>query len=414
MLSLGSKKILERKDSKARLDSSRNTNPSFVNLHTIEDKASVPSTSNLNVGLHERLYREHNEKEIKKNVLSERYYGKHHKHHHSQYGFESATPKSGSKSRITSTIHTETRSPNIKTNKYIHNKTASNRGLTYRLANLKSTEKKLNKQLASRRSPKQVSNKLYQDALERKKSRESHKAKIVTPQQEFKSSKSKHYIIASLLEDFNSVCMQNATAKSTEELDFLKTFDIMKRLGFVRQKDKISQAEINADKAMFMDFWQQLEKYKNTVIDKSMVLVFCLAIEGFSVNDVLNDKKLLHIYLKKPTGSKIVFENTTITSLDMPDKTENIELSVGDIQQKHSNKSSITEYLSKGEIMNIHQLFIQFARNRSAFHKLKSQNKYKVREEFDDNIRDKPEISKNSISIANRIRQQFSGGNLPY
>lgn len=274
MLSLGSKRILERKNSKARLDSSRDINPSFGNMHIIEDKASVPSTVNTNVGLHERLYREHNHKELKKNMLSEKYYGKHHKHHHSQYAFESATPKSGSKSRITSTIYTDTRSPNIKTNKYIHNKTASNRGLTYRLANLKSTEKKLHKQLASRRSPKQVSNKLYQDALERKKSRESSKPNIVTPQQEFKSSKSKYYIIASLLEDFNAVCMPSITAKGTEELDFLKTFDIMKRLGFVRQKDKISQAEINADKAMFMDFWQQLEKYKHNVIDKAMVLVF--------------------------------------------------------------------------------------------------------------------------------------------
>lgn len=109
-----------------------------------------------------------------------------------------------------------------------------------------------------------------------------------------------------------------------------------------------------------------------------------------------------------------MFENTTISSLDMPDKTANIELSMGDIQQRQTNGSLTTEYLSKGEIHNIHQLFIQFARNRSAFHKLKSQSKYKAREEFDNNIRDKPEISKNSISIANRIRQQFSGGNLPY
>ena len=70
----------------------------------------------------------------------------------------------------------------------------------------------------------------------------------------------------------------------------------MKKLGFIRQKEKISQAEVNTDKALFMDFWQYLEKNKKGNITRNMLLLYLVAIEGISINTVLKSKFLKDLF----------------------------------------------------------------------------------------------------------------------
>lgn len=54
------------------------------------------------------------------------------------------------------------------------------------------------------------------------------------------------------------------------------------------------------------------------------------------------------------------------------------------VQKKHPDQ---LRSLSKKEISYIHSEFINLARNRSDFKKASSQNKYKVRGKFDNQIR---------------------------
>jgi hypothetical protein len=75
-----------------------------------------------------------------------------------------------------------------------------------------------------------------------------------------------------------------------------------------------------------------------------------------------------------------VFESTRIQSEPNPE----VEISIRDVQKP---KPEQMEYLSRKEIMTLHQTFILLARNRSDFLKMRSQNKYRIRGKFDDNIR---------------------------
>ena len=60
------------------------------------------------------------------------------------------------------------------------------------------------------------------------------------------------------------------------------------------------------------------------------------------------------------------------------------EVSMWDILKNSYDKIGC---LSKKEIHHLHQEFIDLARNRSDFNKLRSKNKYKIREKFDDQLR---------------------------
>jgi hypothetical protein len=127
----------------------------------------------------------------------------------------------------------------------------------------------------------------------------------------FKTSKSKDYMIARLIEDYNEACPVNINSKSNGVLDFLSVFEIMKKLGFIRQKDKISQADINSDKALFMDFWQYLEAHKKNSITRNLLLAYLLAVEGFSVRSVLKSKSLKSLF-EASKLSLILFKDLTL------------------------------------------------------------------------------------------------------
>lgn len=270
MLSSGSKKILDRKYSKSKISGSRNTSPSLVNIYTDDGKSSVPSSVNTQV--HDRLYREQNIRELKKNILKQKYDGKYRRNHQSQQ-FVDITGKNSVQNLKNSGLDNEYKSPRASGTNYIHKKSSSNMGLAYRLSTIKGTGMQFSHELGRKRSPKQVSETLYQDAITRRKSKETMRSRQTSPNTEFKSSTSKYYLISKMITDFSESYSEN-NPKNSDDIDFLKTFEIMKRLGFIRQKEKTSQAEINSDKALFMDFWQELERNKNVGITKDMLFTY--------------------------------------------------------------------------------------------------------------------------------------------
>ena len=131
-----------------------------------------------------------------------------------------------------------------------------------------------------------TSQRLFKDADRRKKSKERVKPYVPSPNHKFKTQKSSQYLIAQFLGDFNKAFPSNLNFKRCEEVDFLKTYEIMKKLGFIRVKENLSQAEINSDKAMFMDLWQELETCKQEVISRDLILMFTMAIEGFDAKEI--------------------------------------------------------------------------------------------------------------------------------
>jgi hypothetical protein len=88
----------------------------------------------------------------------------------------------------------------------------------------------------------------------------------------------------------------NSSYRSNDDLEFLKAFDVMKKLGFIRQKEKLSQSDVNLDKALFMDFWQEIEEHKQNIVTRELILAYSLAIQGFSAKDIARDKSLSKIY----------------------------------------------------------------------------------------------------------------------
>ena len=214
--------------------------------------------------------------------------------------------------------------------------------------------------------------------------------------QEFQNEKSKIFLIHKLLEDFNQACSECIIG--SKEYDFLNIFEIMKRLGFIRQKENISQTEINSDKALFMDFWQNLDRYKQDNIERDLLLSFCLAIEGFSINDIFKSKDLTKLYHQKSIEPNWVIEE------DKNDEDDYKVLKIG--TQMFTEPVS---YFNDSLIAPFHQVFLQFARNRSYHLKLYKRNKYKQRDNYDNQIREKPSLGKNSINIAKRLRDKYLG-----
>jgi hypothetical protein len=88
----------------------------------------------------------------------------------------------------------------------------------------------------------------------------------------------------------------NSSYRSNDDLEFLKAFDVMKKLGFIRQKEKLSQSDVNLDKALFMDFWQEIEEHKHNSVTRELILAYSLAIQGFSAKDITRDRSLSKIY----------------------------------------------------------------------------------------------------------------------
>lgn len=79
----------------------------------------------------------------------------------------------------------------------------------------------------------------------------------------------------------------------------------------------------------------------------------------------------------------MTFENTNSGTVE---ENKN-ELSVNDIMRSTNPASELCNYLTEEELNKFHQSFMQFARNRSGFGKLKSQHRHKMRESYDDNMR---------------------------
>ena len=262
--------------------------------------------------------------------------------------------------------------------------------LSEQLEQLKSTEKQMKKHVGRKQNPKQITNKLYGDAVKRKESAENRPKRKSPSSTHFQNHRSQVFTIKSLLESFNGATQEIIS----EKYDFLNIFEVMKKLGFVRQKESISQTEINSDKALFMDFWQYLETHKQGgKISRDLVLALCMAVENMDINDIFKDKALSKLYHCYGSGDECMAGNS----------------------EECKGASEGKWVMNKKQINHFHQTFIQFARNRSSHFKMYKKDKYKNRSGYDDHMRQKPNLSKNSLQIARKLRNQYLGNKaVPY
>lgn len=403
MLSAGSKKILEKSQIGQQSMKFINLSPSTICLDIYSDKLSMPTSSQLLTNrskVHERLYQEKNILDLKRGIM---------KQEQNIYSYRNfCNLKSFTNQKILTNRSLKSLSEAVGVNSIPysnHHKTQSlqiSESLSTRLKNLKSAERTMRKEVQMKRSPKEITNKLYDDALKRRTSKERGNFYNAKSTNEYQNQKSKQFTISRLIENFNEACNQSTTDHSKEEMDFLNVFEMMKKLGFVRQKENISQAEINSDKALFMDFWQYLDENKKNKITKDLLLAFCLAIENFDFADVFKDKNLQKIYYEIPKDPERVQENKLKNSLSL-------------VQIREEVPIERQAYLSKSQIINFHQIFLLFARNRSMHLKTMKMNKYKERYNYDNNLRIKPSLTKNSLRLARKIKSQYTGANkIPY
>lgn len=168
---------------------SRQSNPSNANLISCDDRSDIPNTMHSDINVHDKLHNDSKIRKLKKNMDHNKYYNKN-EQNNSKYS------KSNSKMNQTQTgAHTlrsnisisDMKSPNARITKYDHVHTAR-KGLTQRLHNLKSNEKRLMEEQMRKTSPIETSDRLYRDAIIRQKSKETNRPKISrSPPNRFKT-----------------------------------------------------------------------------------------------------------------------------------------------------------------------------------------------------------------------------------
>jgi hypothetical protein len=171
MLCSGSKRILDRKRASSKSQMSRSNNQSILKYKSDDGKSDIPDTMHTNLHIHEKLYHESAQRKIKRKLL---HYNKYRNTKNSLYTVSnSQLQKSQSGTQIfrSSMSISDLKTPNSKFTKYSNTHTARG-GVNHRLQDMKSGEKRLNQEMMGRTSPILTSNRLYQDALIRQKSKE--------------------------------------------------------------------------------------------------------------------------------------------------------------------------------------------------------------------------------------------------
>ncbi|CAI2360278.1 unnamed protein product [Moneuplotes crassus] len=347
-----------------------------------------------NSKVHDRLYDDSNERKLRKTILTNFYQGMQHSNMSHSRTSSNNGRRSSNHSRLKTSRVTKTQlgmispsSINYQTKRNPHSKNRNPENM--------SNSRSISKSPCNNRTPLKTSQRLYNDAIVRKKCKENLKFKI-PPKHTFKNDKSSQYLIGQFLKDFNEASLEYHPEGNQDRFEIKEAFQTMQILGFIRHRDRYSLYEINSDKELFMHFWEEIVNQKSQTVDRHTLLQYTLAIEGFSFEQIEKNQKLLSLY---SLHHKSIKKITTVVESTLDD-----DFSICDIPEAPIKRLSS---LSNKEVTRIHNRFLPFARNRSDFNKLRSQNKYKRRESYDDNIRSKPEISKKSAAIASKIRQQF-------
>jgi len=143
MLSLGSKKILEKIESSKRSQNANLASPSFVNLDIIDDRISIPSTSQ-NISntsrIHDRLYKEKHILELKKNIMRQEQNVRSYRNLHWNKSYAQGL-KSANKSLKSLSAVIAMATPQNSRTKNLNLHSTTNQTLSERLENLKSVEK---------------------------------------------------------------------------------------------------------------------------------------------------------------------------------------------------------------------------------------------------------------------------------
>lgn len=403
MLSKGSKRILNNRDSCKRSQITHLETPSHVNLELYKlDKQSLPSNIDCVTDtskVHDRLYQEREVLDIKRSIMKKEHNINSYRNLCINKSFANTLFEAENGFRNLN-LNSMLKTPQQSRSKHIKMASLVNQSLSDRLEDLKATEEKLHRQNKPKKSPKIITQKLYNDALTRRKSKEAERKFInKAPKSEFANKKSNNCLIQKLIDEFNDACHDCSVQNQKFEFDFLNIFEIMKKLGFIRQKENISQTEINSDKALFMDFWQFLDTHKKETITRDLLLSFCLAIENYDLKDVVKHKEVAKAYYRN-------YQSASKSS--SPEENKN-EINCDDIQITTNVIEPPKAYLTKAQVNHFHQVFIQFARNRSLHFKMFKKDKYKKRDTYDDHLREKPSLSKNSLKLANKIKSQYGG-----
>ncbi|CAI2359693.1 unnamed protein product [Moneuplotes crassus] len=356
---------------------------------------SYPNKSRIskNSKVHERLYNENSERKVRKNILNNLYQSIQQK---SLIYSRRGSNVSGKdelhcklKTSRVSSIKMGSESPGIRCIKTNKNKNSRKIKFDGSINHPNLSKSRCNSKITLK-----TSQRLYEDAISRKKSKERLKFKI-SPKNTFTTKKSSQYLVGQFLKDFNEAFTSNDRDEKGE-ISLEKAYQIMQMLGFIRSVQKYSNSEVNSDRQSFMHFCEEMNHSDETTVKKEKLLQYTLAIQGYDFKGIQKNESLLNLYSFIQGISNV------------PQKQRNRDLddnfSICDLPEAPFRAG---ECLSKKEIKRIHHKFLNLARNRSDFNKFQSRDKYKRRESHDDHLRDKPAISKRSEALAVKIREQF-------
>ena len=174
MLCSGSKRILDRKRASSKSQMARSNNQSIQKYKSDDGKSDFPDTMHTNLRIHEKLYHESAERKFKRKLL---HYNNYRNLKNSLYTVSNSQiqkSQSGTHTFRSNMSISDLKTPNTRFKKYSHTHTTRG-GVDHRLQNLKSSEKRLNEEMMGKTCPILTSNRLYQDALIRQKSKEMKK-----------------------------------------------------------------------------------------------------------------------------------------------------------------------------------------------------------------------------------------------
>jgi len=237
-LSNNSRKILERGQSNTEGCLSRNSGtPNKINFSKIN--GHIPTTPQSNLQVHNRLYDDSSARKLKKTILANKYRNQYW-HNRSKFIVDLSVNDLETKNLLrtgrVSMLNLGAKSPDDHSSRYSQMKILTDRKSHNRMSDLKNTRK---------RSSLKASQRLYHDAVVRRKSKEKIKFFIASPKENFKTNKSSVYLIEQFLQDFNEAFSNCENESLSRNIDFTKTFEIMMKWGFIRPDLKLAQTEIN-------------------------------------------------------------------------------------------------------------------------------------------------------------------------
>lgn len=134
-----------------------------------------------------------------------------------------------------------------------------------------------------------------------------------SPQISFKSNQSSVYLIGLFLQDYKDVFPWDTDSEESERIDCVIVYEGMVQLGFIRKSKALSKTLIkeiggnhqslpfnnkhcNSDQALFNHFWYILKSRDKGVVRRENLLVYFLAIQGFSSKELQQNKTLASLY----------------------------------------------------------------------------------------------------------------------